>query len=187
MKANRFLPYNFLREKSTNVNFPDVDLVQFIQEVIDDGDLDIASAQMVDSVGNGLAITNGEITLGDATLTGNVTFNGAGEWDMSVGYFNLVSADTLDIVATAGDITINASGDNMMINANATMTVTAVTYDLDAVDVEITATNDVTVDVTGVLSIAGLSTYADNAAALAGGLVATNLYRTGTGVLMIVY
>ena len=135
MKANRFLPYNFLRERSTNVNFPDVDLVQFIQEVIDDGDLNL-------------------------NITG---------------------------ITSSSDITINASSTDLILNANATMTVTAVTYDLDAVDVEITATNDVTVDVTGVLSIVGLPTYADNAAALADGLVATNLYRTATGVLMIVY
>jgi hypothetical protein len=37
------------------------------------------------------------------------------------------------------------------------------------------------------LSVAGLSTYADNAAAKAGGLTDNNFYRTSTGVLMIVY
>ena len=30
-------------------------------------------------------------------------------------------------------------------------------------------------------------TYADNTAALAGGLVAGNIYKTATGVLMVVY
>ena len=33
----------------------------------------------------------------------------------------------------------------------------------------------------------GLQTYADNTAALAGGLVAGQLYRTSTGVVMVVY
>lgn len=32
-----------------------------------------------------------------------------------------------------------------------------------------------------------LSTYADNTAALAGGLVAGQFYKTSTGVLMVVY
>jgi hypothetical protein len=34
---------------------------------------------------------------------------------------------------------------------------------------------------------AGLPVYADNAAALAGGLVAGEMYRTAAGVLMVVY
>jgi hypothetical protein len=38
----------------------------------------------------------------------------------------------------------------------------------------------------GIISIDGLPVYADNAAALVGGLVATNLYRTATGDLKIV-
>jgi len=37
------------------------------------------------------------------------------------------------------------------------------------------------------LGLSVLGTYADNAAALAGGLIAGNIYRTATGVLMIVY
>jgi hypothetical protein len=36
------------------------------------------------------------------------------------------------------------------------------------------------------LSLSDLPTYADNAAALAGGLVATNVYKTATGELRIV-
>lgn len=179
MKANRFLPYNFLREKSSNVNFPDIDLVQFIQEVIDAGDLDIASAQMVDSVGNGLTIANGEITLGDATLTGDVSFAGAGEWDMSVGYFGLESSNAIAIGATGGNITIDAISGDLILNANANMNVTAVNYDLEATTIDF--------NILGTMNLTGLSTYADNAAALVGGLVAGNLYRTATGVLMIAY
>jgi hypothetical protein len=34
---------------------------------------------------------------------------------------------------------------------------------------------------------AGLPVYADNAAALAGGLVAGDMYRTAAGILMIVF
>lgn len=37
------------------------------------------------------------------------------------------------------------------------------------------------------LSVVGLPTYADNTAALAGGLVAGDFYRTSTGVLMVTY
>lgn len=37
------------------------------------------------------------------------------------------------------------------------------------------------------LNISGLATYADNTAAIAGGLVAGDLYRTATGVLMVRY
>lgn len=39
----------------------------------------------------------------------------------------------------------------------------------------------------GAVNIASVSTYADNAAALAGGLVAGDVYRTSTGQLMIVF
>ena len=37
------------------------------------------------------------------------------------------------------------------------------------------------------VNVPGLATYADNAAALTGGLVAGDLYRTSTGVLMVTY
>jgi hypothetical protein len=37
------------------------------------------------------------------------------------------------------------------------------------------------------LSISNVSEYADNAAAVAGGLTASQVYRTSTGVLMIVF
>jgi hypothetical protein len=37
------------------------------------------------------------------------------------------------------------------------------------------------------LAIVGLPTYADNAAALAGGLTAGDCYRTSTGILMVTY
>ncbi len=40
---------------------------------------------------------------------------------------------------------------------------------------------------TGLPSLTGLSVYADNTAALAGGLVAGDVYRTSTGVLMVTY
>ena len=39
----------------------------------------------------------------------------------------------------------------------------------------------------GTIENAGLPVYSDNAAALAGGLVAGQMYRTGAGVLMVVY
>lgn len=39
----------------------------------------------------------------------------------------------------------------------------------------------------GIVNITNTPTYADNTAALAGGLVAGDIYRTSTGVLMIVY
>ena len=40
---------------------------------------------------------------------------------------------------------------------------------------------------TGIVNIANTPTYADNAAAIAGGLVAGDVYRTSTGQLMIRY
>lgn len=40
---------------------------------------------------------------------------------------------------------------------------------------------------TSALQVVGLPTYADNAAATAGGLTAGAFYRTATGVLMVVY
>jgi hypothetical protein len=40
---------------------------------------------------------------------------------------------------------------------------------------------------TGIINIANTPTYADNSAATAGGLVAGDVYRTSTGVLMIVF
>jgi hypothetical protein len=45
----------------------------------------------------------------------------------------------------------------------------------------------ITVKGSGVINIASLSSYADNAAALAGGLVSGDVYKTATGQLMIVY
>ena len=39
----------------------------------------------------------------------------------------------------------------------------------------------------GTATITGLPTYADNTAALAGGLTAGQLYKTSTGVLMVTY
>ena len=39
----------------------------------------------------------------------------------------------------------------------------------------------------GTIENAGLAVYADNAAALAGGLIAGQMYRTATGDLKIVY
>lgn len=44
-----------------------------------------------------------------------------------------------------------------------------------------------TTDAGSKLTISGLATYADNSAATSGGLSAGALYRTSTGVLMIVY
>lgn len=39
----------------------------------------------------------------------------------------------------------------------------------------------------GVFNITSLTSYADNAAALAAGLVAGDLYKTATGTVMVVY
>jgi hypothetical protein len=44
-----------------------------------------------------------------------------------------------------------------------------------------------TIKGTGIINIAQTPTYADNAAAKSGGLTAGDIYRTSTGVLMIVY
>jgi len=56
---------------------------------------------------------------------------------------------------------------------------------------DVTTTDDVTVGddlvVTGTVSIGGLPEYADNAAALLGGLEAGDAYTTATGQLMITY
>lgn len=53
-------------------------------------------------------------------------------------------------------------------------------------DVAQTQTTRMVLGPTGV-NIPGLATYADNAAATTGGLVAGDLYRTSTGVLMVTY
>lgn len=50
-----------------------------------------------------------------------------------------------------------------------------------------TAAPDALLHVHGSVSFSNLPVYADNAAALAGGLVAGNVYRTSTGVLMVTY
>jgi hypothetical protein len=47
-------------------------------------------------------------------------------------------------------------------------------------------TNFVVNNATGRISLPGLPTYADNAAALTGGLVANNVYKTAAGELRIV-
>ena len=56
---------------------------------------------------------------------------------------------------------------------------------------DVTTTDDVTVGddlvVTGAVSVGGISTYADNAAAILGGLSAGDVYMTATGQLMITY
>lgn len=57
----------------------------------------------------------------------------------------------------------------------------------DPVTIGSNNTARMTIKATGVINISGLSTYADNAAALAGGLVAGDIYRTSTGVMMIVF
>ncbi len=49
------------------------------------------------------------------------------------------------------------------------------------------ATTRMTIKSTGIVNISNTPTYADNTAALAGGLVAGDVYRTSTGVLMITY
>lgn len=49
------------------------------------------------------------------------------------------------------------------------------------------ATTRMTIKSTGVVNISNTPTYADNTAALAGGLVVGDVYRTSTGVLMITY
>lgn len=49
------------------------------------------------------------------------------------------------------------------------------------------ATIRLEIKASGIINITNTPTYADNTAALAGGLVAGDIYRTSTGVLMIVY
>lgn len=48
-------------------------------------------------------------------------------------------------------------------------------------------TKRVEIDENGYFQLLTIPTYADNTAALAGGLVAGQFYRTSTGILMIVY
>jgi hypothetical protein len=50
-----------------------------------------------------------------------------------------------------------------------------------------TGSGRMTIKDTGIVNIAQTPTYADNAAAKSGGLTAGDIYRTSTGVLMIVY
>ena len=50
-----------------------------------------------------------------------------------------------------------------------------------------THTTQFNIKTSGIINITNTPTYADNAAALSGGLLAGDVYRTSTGVLMIVY
>ena len=91
--------------------------------------------------------------------------------------FNL-NTNTLSTILANG----NTATNDIVLTGDITCTNSTVT------GLTLTNTLRVTGDIDGTtLSITLLPTYADNAAALAGGLVAKDVYRTATGDLKIVF
>lgn len=89
------------------------------------------------------------------------------------------SGFTTSGLAKADDFMIlnNSTGDIVISNNVAT----------GVIDIGTNGTLRMKIKASGVINIASVSTYADNTAALAGGLVAGDVYRTSTGQLMIVF
>lgn len=95
----------------------------------------------------------------------------------------------LDFESTGGDVTFQSSGGGVTLQGTQVQVAAIggnVTIGSDNGTLIITEAGAVTLVNTSI-SIPGLQVFANNAAALSGGLVATNLYRTSTGQVMAVF
>lgn len=121
---------------------------------------------------------------------GNLTFNQRPAQSGS----NFYDGGTLTVTgqgATTGGTDKN--GGNVVISAGISTGNGSSTISFKTAAAGSTGTTDrtpatrMTVKGSGIINIATISTYANNAAALSGGLVAGDLYMTATGVVMIVF
>jgi len=127
------------------------------------------------------------------TSTDGTTYNEVKSWGGTAGIrvINPVIevVGGYSITSTTGDISFNSpagaiefnSGVNFIFNAETTIALTSNTG-----DIELVADGDITLSATS-YSLANLPVYANNAAAITGGLGVNKLYRTSTGDLKIVY
>lgn len=92
----------------------------------------------------------------------------------------------LDLMpSTGGEITYDGSTDGVFAFSNISTAATKATCFLGA-NFGIQTIPEKTLHVNGTVRLQGLPTYANNAAAIAGGLVADDVYKTATGELRIV-
>jgi hypothetical protein len=162
--------------------------------------LDLATAPTLDEVltsgntsSNSIVLT-GNVSCVDLEITGNVTasFNVLGS--VSAGAFTAtgrVEGNTVAATTRVTTLDLEVSGNvttslNVIGSVGATGTVSGSTItSTGAVSGVSMSTGNLST--TGALSFSFLPTYVDNAAALGGGLVANDIYKTPTGSVNIVY
>lgn len=116
---------------------------------------------------------NGNVGIGTTTPVGKLDVSGG--YIVSDNNYGLAGKRTDGTVASI--IKVDASNQTRISSPSAA---DVITINGQHVGVNVVTT-------TSTLAIGGLAIYADNAAAIAGGLVAGDLYRTATGVLMVVF
>lgn len=113
-------------------------------------------------------------------------------------FFAVLAGDALNL-GTPGDNTVTSSklaSDLTVDLTSGTATAPSLTFDANTglyspADNQVGVTTDGTlrlsINATGIVNIANTPTYADNAAALTGGLVAGDVYRKSDGTLMVTF
>jgi hypothetical protein len=140
-----------------------------------------------------VAITNPSATTAltiNQSLAGNgVEINTVNGISLSIQSTNTdpVKGGSFKIFDTSlsGDITFNGASDGIFVFNNTSTAVTKATV-FSGANFGINVSPAKTFHVNGTVRLQGLPTYANNAAAISGGLVADDVYKTSTGELRIV-
>ena len=140
-----------------------------------------------------IAITNPSATTAltiNQSLAGNgVVINSVDGTSLSIQSTNTnpIRGGTLDFFpTTGGDIVFDGASDGIFVFNNNSSVATKATAFTGANFGISTTTPAKTLHVNGTVRLQGLPTYANNAAAISGGLVADDVYKTSTGELRIV-
>lgn len=131
----------------------------------------------------------------DATATGDTFIGRGAAATLQLGAADAAApvAQTLQVQGSRGGTDTDVAGANLVIRpgagtgsaAGSTVTIQTPAVGSTGTTAQ-TQTSRLVASAKGI-NIPGLAEYTDNAAALAGGLVAGDLYRTSTGVLMVTY
>jgi hypothetical protein len=184
-----------------------VEFVDNVNNILQSGPVDLGSQPLTTTgavTAKTVAITNPSATTAltiNQSLAGNgVVIQSADGIPLSIQSTNTnpVKGGTLQFFTASGDMEFNGASDGVFTFLNTSSAVTkAIAFSganvgigtlapTDLLFVNGTATIVGRVTINGLPKVTGLSVYANNAAAITGGLVVNDVYKTATGELRIV-